>query len=401
MGIAMRVKAEGNEVLFFIRDLKSVDIGRGLITKPYEWKHAPIDYDTIIVSDCVGIGIELDMLRAAGYLVVGGAEFADKLEMDRLYTYSIFEECGIPVSPYEEFDNFDIARELVESLGDEDRLVFKPCGESSGIVPSHVSKNKQDMLEFLNVAPGLMSGGHTFILQEFVEGVDLSTEGWFDGTRFLRPFNHTIESKKFLAGNMGPTVGCAGNVVWSCEDEYCEQTLLRVEKFLAGKGYIGPVDINVIVAPNGEISGLEFCPRFGYDATPTLFTMLYEGDIGQFFSDLARKQITEMPLHNKIAAGIRMSISPYPSHGGEVPTNIHIEGLGKLPYKDFHCYGVMLNEEKKPVVASHSVGVACGIGDNIESAMKAANKRAKEVDYTDKQYRNDLAETFTEIYDKL
>jgi hypothetical protein len=36
-----------------------------------------------------------------------------------------------------------------------------------------------------------------------VDGIEVDVEGWFDGQRFVPPFNLTFEDEKFLAAGHG------------------------------------------------------------------------------------------------------------------------------------------------------------------------------------------------------
>src|SRR6185312_15704729 len=107
----------------------------------------------------------------------------------------------------------------------------------------------------------------SFVLQEFINGVVVSSEMWSDGTKVIRPSNHTVEVKGFLNGCKGPATGCSGNIVWA-EDGLCrivESGSARIEKLVVEEGHVGPMDLNAVVNDEG-VWGLEWTPRFGYDA---------------------------------------------------------------------------------------------------------------------------------------
>lgn len=399
MGIAHRVKEEGNEVALWVRDEDGQRRGRGLVPQLSDWTFTP-DLDTIIVADCTGSGHFLDMLRSAGYRVCCGSALADRLESDRLYSFEVMKECGIKTPPFKQFEDWDAAEEYIREH--EERLVFKPCGGLSGNLPSYVSSDSADLLGMLPYFRGRFHGKPEFVLQDFVPGIDVSTEGYFDGDRFIRPFNHTLETKHLMADDDGPSGGCTGNVVWFDEDPLCEE-LLKIEDFLRENNYgPGPIDLNGLVDEGGKIWGLEFTPRFGYDATPTLYYESTNGDVGEFLSNLATRQVSEYPFLSGYGAGIRISVKPWPSEEHPGPEGIPVRGLRGQDKEHFYPFDVMLDEEKQLVTcgAWGIVGVCGGHGGTIESAFEAADKLADKIQVPDKQKRNDLSEVFKKRYNK-
>src|ERR1035437_5349747 len=151
VGLALRLKEEGHNVSMYIRDDEALKRGQGLIelceTKPVT------EYNgTIVISDCTGSGVFCDSLREAGVSVLGGSIVADKLEMEREYAAQVMADCGIATPKTEYFNDWEKAKAFVQEK--EEKLVFKPEGDLSGVVPSYVSADQEDMLEMLDVFAG-------------------------------------------------------------------------------------------------------------------------------------------------------------------------------------------------------------------------------------------------------
>ena len=53
-----------------------------------------------------------------------------------------------------------------------------------------------------------------------------------------------------------------------------QRTLGRLTRWLSGKHYVGPLDLNLIVATNGDLYGLEWSPRCGFDALQAFVALL-------------------------------------------------------------------------------------------------------------------------------
>ena len=398
-GLALALQTEGHDVRIWIRDDAVAERCKGLIKCDEGFE---VDLDTIIIADCTGAGVLCDGYRANGHFVLGGSKIADRLESDRAYAQSVFSEAGVKTPKTKYFTDWEEARAFVETV--EDRLVFKPEGDLSGVVPSYVSSDKEDMLEMLeHFKSEQRSSVPAFGLQKFIEGVCVSSEAWFNGNSFLSPFNHTIERKQLMVGDLGPSGGCTGNVVWGCfEDEcpLCSATLVKLEEFLRSVSYVGPIDVNAVVGEDG-IFALEFTPRFGYDATPTLLLALLDAQVGDFLSDVVIGGSEEMPLLSGFASGVRITVPPWPSEKFCADAGLPLRGLSS--FNKFYPYDVMSNENGDFVTSGGYgiTGIAFGYGDTIDESFNEAYKVTKRLRLPDKQYRTDLSEVCKTDYRKL
>jgi len=391
LGLALRVVNEGNEVAMWVRHDQSKDIGKGLVERIHDGFSFTPDRETVYVFDCTGSGHFADILRSTGHYVIGGAILADRLEMDRLYAREVMKECGFTLPKSKKFGDVEAAIEFLQEHAD--MLVVKPMGESSGVVPSFVAKDVDELVHRLEEFRGKPV---EFELQQFVKGTDISTEVWFDGRDRICPCNHTLEAKAYGNGDLGPATGCSGNVVWASEDELIENTVHKLDNFLQDNDYRGPIDVNCIVAED-DVYALEFTPRFGYDAMPALMYGLLEVECGQFLSDFARGQLSEMPLTAGFAAGLRVSIPPYPTLHGDAKGGVVVKTREQFYPMDLMSVGKELQS-----AGSHGIlGVAIGHGLTIESAVAEAESVAKKIQVPDKFYRTDIVETLMRKHRKV
>jgi phosphoribosylamine---glycine ligase len=400
-GLALRLQAEGHKCRIWIREPDGAERCEGLIEKTDD-----ATFGDVVIADCTGFGDILDAMRENGRLVFGGSKLHDRLETDREFAREVMTHSGIATPDGQYFKGetaWEDARELIS--GDEatdSRLVFKPGGRLSGVLPSYVSSDNDDMLAMLEFFKSKMFGEAEFELQEFVEGIAISTEGWFDGTDFIRPFNHTIERKQLMNNDLGPSGGCTGNLVWLVDDESdpLVQELLKLEEFLAEHRYVGPIDLNAVVGESG-ISALEFTPRFGYDAFPTFLYGLFERDFGGFVSDMVRGR-ARMDLRSGFAAGIRISVPPWPSEDHLAEPGIPVRGWTSNDLKMIYPFDVKLQGDSLVTSGGWGIiGVVNGVDDSIAGAFDMAMRLAKKAMIPDKQYRTDLAEICVSDYRKI
>lgn len=399
LGLALRLKAEGNSVRFFVRETDGESRGKGIIdtTDDPNW-------GAIIVADCTGMGLLCDTLSEHGAKVVGGSSLMDRLETDRTFANQVMQSCGIQTPRSQSFNDWDTAIEFIKNS--EVRLVFKPEGPLSGVVPSYCPSDNEELLESVSHFQTLVGATKPeFTLQEFIEGTAISTEVWCDGDRLIYPTNHTVEKKHFMDGDVGPSGGCTGNLVWLCDDSdpIVRKTVLRLEGFLRTHQYRGAIDVNAVVNDEG-VYGLEFTPRFGYDAFPTFLYSLYVGEFGELLYNLAHGNgPDEMQVADLFGAGVRLSIPPWPSEKFNAEEGVPIRGLDvKDLVTDFYPYDVQLQDGKLSTSGGYGiVGVMNANGKSAKESFENAYKKLKRVKVTDGQFRNDLAETCIKDYRRL
>ena len=254
----LRLQREGHECDWFEvePEPRHQYVLKGLIPPPLKDKPKFKPYD-LVIFDCTG-NAELAEEAAKVSPVIGDSELASKLEDDRQFGIEVMEECGIEVPPYQTFENPEEAKSFIAE--NPKRYVYKPFvvdGEEQECDTTYVSDSAEDLTRSID-ALFEDSKGAPFLLQEVVEGTEISTEGYFDGARF-HFLNHTLEEKKFMSGCYGPNTGCSGNLVWVPEhDNRLMGEIKKLTPFLKEAGYRGMIDLNAIVNES-HAYGLEFC----------------------------------------------------------------------------------------------------------------------------------------------
>ncbi len=319
--ILHRIQHEGKDVVAYLPeslDKMYVDI----LPIVHSHTELSIQANDVIIFDMVGAGGAAEELKHKGYTVIGGGSINDRLELNRTYGEEIAKSTGLLVPNSVVFGDFVEARDFVRIH--PNRYVFKPDGNLDTSL-TYVSSSTDDMIEELYILEEQCPSGTVFTLQEFMDGIEMSTEAWFNGEKFILPVNSTMEEKKFLTGNLGQNTGCMGNVVWVWPDdisEYLLDTMFRPMEPLLQKGtYLGPLDINAIWTPQGP-HFLEFTARFGYDAIQA-YTRLVEQPLSDFFESLPGTERMEVN-QDMYAAAVRVSVPPYPVEADVPEVSVHI-----------------------------------------------------------------------------
>jgi|SRR5271166_990562 len=403
-GLMKKLQDEGNDCSISILEKDYSNIYDGILKK----SDFP-DEDAIMIFDSSGMGTRADSLRAGGYKVFGASKFHDKLENDRKFGLNFMESNGILIPETCDFTNFSEGIKFVKE-NKKKRYVFKPSGKNLPCKLTYSSSDTEDLLLYMNyVEKNFGKDVEEFILQEFIEGAIISTEYWVGKKGFVLPVNHTIEVKKLMNDDLGPSTGCAGNIVWKGDDDSEITSLLNsIEDELVKEGYIGPIDINCIVNEEG-IYGLEWTPRFGLDAMPT-FLQLLNQDVGKLISD-SFNDIEDMEILDYFAGGVRITIPPYPIESPErieknlqkISPNVGIPIRG-FEYCQDNCYFYEIMKDNDLIVHSSGTGViACvsDLGMTPESCFDFPYDILEECKVPDKQYRTDLDEILPRMYKEV
>lgn len=403
----LRLIEEGNQCDYYLlHDDKTQRALKGLIPEPKfrepkSWKQ----YD-LVLFDGSSDGELADRIRKQT-AVLGCSELSCKLENDRLFGLEAMEEMGIDVPAYESFDSPEQARAWIAE--NPARYVYKPFQiEGRKEVDksvTYVSHSPSDMEQSLDRLFQL-SGGAPFLLQKFVEGIEISTEAWFDGSQF-HFVCADLEEKKFLAGGHGQNVGCVGNICWPYRSVpfVFERGLLKARAWLRDHDYRGVIDLNTIVTRN-RVYGLEWTPRFGFHSTATLLNLL-NSSWADFFAVWAEAPEGGISVDTQprfeFGAAIDVSVPPYPCFSAVAKAGEPIEGIdSEMAWTETWLYDVMLDGDSLVTAGiDGGIGAVLSKGHTFRGAWENALEQVRKIKAPDLQWRIDLETSTGRRYRKL
>jgi phosphoribosylamine--glycine ligase len=318
--IARRCKEEGNEVAIWVKSARARAIGlyRGLLDDDempdtLQAAFEKLDYEPdAVIIDHIGMGDLADELRQHGLPVFGASRIADKLEQQRAFGLQVMQRAGIQIpltSPA--LSTVAEAQQFMRQHPQISRWVVKFEGDNA---PRSTVIGTAD--EVTDALDSLLSEaeGTRFVVQQFVDGVEISTEVWVRNGEILYPANATLETKRYLSGDLGPNTGCMTSIVWCYEAEQpriVQEGIGKMAELLSEWGYSGPIDLNTIVNENG-VWGLEWTPRYGYNAIYALLE-LADDDISALLIEAAAGQSPTLPFRtDEVAYAIRVYLPPSP-----------------------------------------------------------------------------------------
>jgi phosphoribosylamine--glycine ligase len=411
------MRMQGHSVDYYLSMNKYADVMQGIAPTPFVKFHDNRksdenigfpDYSKYDVSVFDLTGRERQADHSSNQTpTIGDGSTHKMLEEDRLFGIEMMENAGIDVPAWEVFTDVSTAKSFIKET--KKRYVYKPNGgQDQDAGTTYVSYSDTDMLEYIDKL-FLLSKGSPFILQEFKPGIEVSVEGWFNGNDFYC-LNCTLEEKKFMNDGIGPNTGCSGNLVFTLNpgSRVFTEGLAKAREVLSALGYRGMIDLNTI-ATEEKLYGLEWTPRFGYDASATLFNM-YGGDFGELLKRVATGGIPEQKWKAEYGVSARITIPPY-------PTEIRLAKVKGIPVKGIdinseeelmktYFYDVMMQGSGKSaeLVCAGVNGLICcpiEVSATPQGAFAQLDARIEKIEIPDMQHRTDLQKSIMKRFFKL
>lgn len=204
----------------------------------------------------------------------------------------------IPTADYQTFDNYDAARKYLDSV-DPTKIVIKADGLAAGkgvILPTSEEEAQQALRDIM-VDAKFGAAGSSVIIEEFLEGDEISVLTFCDGKTF-RSLPAGQDHKRIFNGNKGPNTGGMGvyaplsfitpDNMREIDDRILQPTLdgLRAEggsrRFnslglvltcLLARPFTGMLFTGIIMTAEGP-KVLEYNARFGDPETQTMMMLL-------------------------------------------------------------------------------------------------------------------------------
>lgn len=309
-GVGRQLQREGNEVCIFLKNPLAKQTLKGIIPQVSSIRLGLNEVPDVVIFDMVGMGREADRLRDSGHKVLGGGAWNDKLELDRKFSMKTMDSLGIRSPRSYAFQNMKAAIEFAETH--KKLLVLKPFDNKNAAF-TFVPKTQDQLIGFMLHLKKDRGVDGKILLQEFVDGTEISTEVWYAQGRPVAFPNSTFETKKLFQGDVGPSTGSQTSVVFNYpkrEPKVIQQSLKKLSLFLERIRYTGPLDINGIVR-KGRFWGIEFTPRMGYNAIYAWIRTLSE-PLGDVLQRLALGDTSPIRVKEGFGYSMRVSIPPYP-----------------------------------------------------------------------------------------
>lgn len=228
--------------------------------------------------------------------------------------------------------------------------------------------------------------------RDYVDGVNVSVEGWFNGRDWIKPFVCSFKDTRFLMHDLGPDTICMGVVTFAVDqNKLIEETLLLLTPSLKKSGYRGPLSINRVI--NDEITWtLKPTYGFTYDTTEALMEGLEE-PFADFLFEVAQGSKKEMNLSSDYCIAVRLSIPPWPMSEPISGVGRTVLGLSKENLRHVYFSDVYKDEEGYYCATGSGIILkATAHGRSVKEARRRVYRTLDNINIQDKQYRLDIGE---------
>ncbi len=345
-----------------------------------------------------------DRLRAAGALVFGpGAEGA-RLEGSKAWMKDLLAGAGVPTARYGSFADEGPALEFLRSLPGP--WVVKTDGLAAGkgvLVTADRALAERDVREKLS-GEAFGDAGRTVVIEEFLEGTELSLMAICDGRTAL-PLAPAQDFKRVGNGDSGPNTGGMGAfspvpgavaIVSSVMAEAVQPTLDALSA--RGIDYRGVLYAGLMLTPDGP-RVLEFNVRFGDPETQVVMPR-WEGDVAAVLAAAAAGRLDGAPPPSFSSEAAVCVVLAAPGYPAAPQLGAPISGLlsaAARPGVQVYCAGVGA-ADSAPVSALEGLVTAGGrvlgisaTGSDIESARRRVYQAVPAVSWPGMHYRTDIA----------
>ncbi len=240
---------------------------------------------------CAGLA---DELAARGLTVFGPTRAAAQLEGSKAFMKDFAVRHGIRTARHEVVRASGELEQAVQRFGEA------PVVKADGLCAGKGVVVAESASEALDAARGMLSGeafgdaGKTLVLEERVEGAELSLHALSDGERFVL-LPAAQDHKRLLDGDRGPNTGGMGThapaplatpeLVERARREIFEPALRGMAA--EGNPFRGALFAGLMVTPARELVLLEFNVRFGDPETQVMLATI-DGDLGDALDGAAR-----------------------------------------------------------------------------------------------------------------
>ncbi len=344
----------------------------------------------------LALGI-VDLFQQHGRRIWGVNQKAAQFESSKVFSQKFMEKYGIPTAAAGTFDDAAAAKRFCATLGG--KCVVKADGLALGkgvLICANQSEAERAVDEIM-VSKAFGAAGARVVIQEFLEGVEVSLHALCDG-KTAKIFPTSQDHKRALDGDLGLNTGGMGTYSPTpfLTDAQLGDTATKVlEPFMRGcvaEGidYRGILYPGVMLTKNGP-KILEFNARFGDPETQVYLTRL-ENDLVELLDASVSGTLEKMELKWSPLASICvvMASGGYPGSYAKGKVITGLDAANALPQtKVFHA-GTARAGDSIVTNGGRVLGVTA-LGQDLKGAQAAAYAAVEKIHFDGAQFRRDIA----------
>jgi phosphoribosylamine--glycine ligase len=344
----------------------------------------------------LALGI-VDLFQKNGLKIWGPNQKAAQFESSKVFSQRFMEKYGIPTARAGMFDDVSAARKFADSLGGKCAVKADGLALGKGVLICASVAEANRAIEEILVGKAFGAAGANIVIQEFLEGTEISLHALCDG-KTAKIFPTSQDHKRALDGDAGLNTGGMGTyspTPFLNETELAETSRQILEPFMRGCAAEG-IDYHGILYPGIMVTRdgpkvLEFNARFGDPETQVYLTRL-ENDLVELLDASASGTLgrTDLKWNAMASVCVVMASSGYPGNYAKGKVISGLEEAAKLPNtKVFHA-GTAIAGHEILTNGGRVLGVTA-LGNDLRSAQTAAYAAVERIHFEGAQFRRDIA----------
>ena len=335
-----------------------------------------------------------DYLQSKQIKTFGPSQAAAQLEGSKTFSKNFFKKYGIPTAAYAAFDNYDAAREYLDTINYPTVVKADGLAAGKGVIICSSKEEAIGALESIFKDQAFGEAGSSIVIEDFLYGEEASFIAVVSKDKMV-PLATSQDHKAVGEGDIGLNTGGMGayspapvvndHIHQKIIDEVMKPTmkgLIAEESPYLGFLYAG------IMINNGELKVLEFNCRFGDPETQPILLRLKSSLVELCLAAIDDQlEAYEINWTDKHACGVVIASKGYPESYSS-NHQVAIKQLNDVDMKLFHA-GTKL-ENNKILTSGGRVFCATALGNNLKDAQTKAYNLVNSVSFNGSFYRKDI-----------
>jgi len=344
-----------------------------------------------------GVG---DSLRHAGFNVFGPNRGAGRIESSKSFAKSLMKRAEIPTADFEVFTQPAPARAWAADHAGRVAVKADGLARGKGVIVCSSVQESNAAIEAMLVEKRFGRSGATVVVEERLEGPELSVLGVTDGTNIVA-LAPARDYKRAHDGDAGPNTGGMGaysppkGVDDALVREVVDLVMQPAVRELARSGdeFRGVLYAGLMLTKSG-VKALEFNARFGDPEAQVVLPRL-QSDFVALALAAAKGELANSPdlrWSTQACVGVVVASGHYPDDVA-MKTGFKIRGLAEMPrgVLIFHA-GTKFQPGLGLVTDGGRVVTSVALGDTVAQARETALAGARQVRFEGAFFRSDIAQ---------
>lgn len=340
-----------------------------------------------------------DAMRDAGIKTFGPSKKAAQLEGSKAFMKDLCARHGVPTAAYGRFTDYDTAASFIDDHGAP--IVIKTDGLAAGkgVIIAQTVEEAKDTVEGMLSGTSFGSAGKEVVIEEFLEGEELSFFALCDGQDIV-PFGTAQDHKRAYDGDKGPNTGGMGCYSPANLDspelnqKIMDRCITPLVKGMHADGmpFMGVLFAGIMVK-NGEPTIIEYNIRFG-DPECQALMLRFGSDFLSLIDACAEGRLADVKddiYWREPAVCVVMAAEGYPGSYKKNTVINNLKAASILPEtKIFHAGTALDNDGNIVSIGGRVLGVTTH-APTIKEARDKAYRAVDTIDWPDGFCRRDIA----------